>query len=40
MMLLGELASSCGVEPGAPTRVWFQIDSAGSEEQLSPWFGG
>jgi anti-sigma regulatory factor (Ser/Thr protein kinase) len=26
MMLLGELASSWGVEPGAPTRVWFHID--------------
>jgi len=26
MMLLKQLATSWGVEPGAPTRVWFHID--------------
>jgi two-component sensor histidine kinase len=28
MVLLAELASRWGVEPGVPTRVWFRIDRA------------
>lgn len=32
MILLGELASRWGVDPAAPTRVWFQIDR-------TPWPG-